>query len=313
MIYCRAKFGEGLLGRGMGFGNRLFPWARCRVFAEQHQAKVVSPVWMRPALGQIFRGGIDYRSYLRQLVLFRLFTKRAGDLGVLEGFMKTRRMHVLPEPEDLSALLQADGGEQDMNIVFQGYERYFDPLNGWSDFLLSELRAITRPAYLALADAPANVPIGICVRCGNDFLEPEESCERLLPGQKTPISWFVRCLELVREVAGFPAQAFVVSDGTPKQLKELLAMENVKFVRPGSAITDLLILSRAKVLLASGSSSFAAWGAFLGQMPSASHPGQPLSDWQIYPLQGQFLGEVNLTDPPQEFLAQVVMAFERKL
>lgn len=308
MIYCRAKFGEGLLGRGMGFGNRLFPWARCRIFAKQHGAQVVSPVWTRPALGQILRGGVDSRSYLRQLVLFRLFVKRAGDLGVLEGFVKTRRMPVLPEPKDLAIFLQLDVEGQDVNVVFQGYERYFEPLNGWSDFLLSELRAITRPAYLALADATANVPIGICVRCGNDFLEPEESCERLLPGQKTPISWFVRCLELVREVAGFPVQAFVVSDGTPRQLKKLLAMENVKFVRPGSAISDLLILSRAKVLLASGSSSFAAWGAFLGQMPGATHPGQPLSDWKITPSQGQFLGEVNLTDPPQEFLSQVARA-----
>jgi len=308
MIYCRAKFGEGLLGRGMGFGNRLFPWARCRVFAEQHRTKVVSPVWMRPALGQLFRGGVDYRSYLRQLVLFRLFEKRIGDLGVIEGFLRTHRMPAVPEPMDLGAALQLDVGTNDVNVIFQGYEGFFEPLNGWADFLLKELRAITRKPYLAIADAPASVPIGICVRCGNDFSEPSSDCERLLPGQKTPISWFVRCLKLVREAAGFPAQAFVVSDGTPDQLKDLLAMENVQFVRPGSAISDLLTLSRAKVLLASGSSSFAAWGAFLGQMPSASHPGQPLSDWRILPSRGQFIGEVDSADPPEGFLSQVKAA-----
>jgi hypothetical protein len=81
-------------------------------------------------------------------------------------------------------------------------------------------------------------------------------------------------------------------------------MENVEFVRPGTAISDLLILSRGKVLLASGSSSFAAWGAFLGQMPSATHPGQPLSDWNIVPEKGQFIGEVNPGSPPREFLDQ---------
>ena len=151
MIYCRAKFGEGLLGRGLGFGNRLFPWARCRIFAAQHEANVVSPVWMRPALGQLFRGGIDYRSYLRQLVLFRLFEKRAGDLGVIEGFLRTHRMPVIPEPMELSAGVHPDAEMNDVNVIFQGYERYFEPLNGWSDFLLKELRTITRTPYLAIA------------------------------------------------------------------------------------------------------------------------------------------------------------------
>jgi hypothetical protein len=42
-----------------------------------------------------------------------------------------------------------------------------------------------------------------------------------------------------------------------------------------AAITDLLALSQAKVLVGSGS-GFSMWAAFLGQMPSVWHPGQRL-------------------------------------
>jgi hypothetical protein len=98
--------------------------------------------------------------------------------------------------------------------------------------------------------------------------------------------------------------AVVVSDGSPAALGDLLSIDGVTLLRPGCAISDLLVLSRARVLLASGSSSFSAWGAFLGQMPVASHPGQPMSDWRIHPSRGQHLGEFVPGDHASPFLAE---------
>jgi len=304
MIYCSPKFGEGWLGRGMGLGNRLFPWARCRIHANTAtDTVVVSPVWLRPAFGQLLRGGVDYRSYLRQIALLGLFKARAGDLGVVAGFLKTRKLPLVDEATLAQWSAAAPG--VDAKVSFRGYEGFFGPLNGHAAFLLDELRAITRPKYLAIADRPARIPVAMCIRCGNDFAEPEQNAAVLQAGEKTPLSWFIRSLELLRRELGYPVSVHVVSDGTAAQLRPLLAMDNVVFVRPGSAISDLLILARAEVLLVSGSSSFAAWGAFLGQMPAASHPGQPLSDWHIAPERGQFLGEFNPAEPAPEFLGQV--------
>src|SRR5688500_18711768 len=46
VLYVRPRF-----TRGHGFGNRLFPWARARVFAATTGARFVTPLWTRFAVG----------------------------------------------------------------------------------------------------------------------------------------------------------------------------------------------------------------------------------------------------------------------
>ncbi len=64
----------------------------------------------------------------------------------------------------------------------------------------------------------------------------------------------------------------------------------------GSAIGDMLLLSRAEVFLASGS-SFSAWASFLGQMPTLTHPGLGLTRLFGLRTQGAFLGEFDPANP----------------
>jgi len=307
MTYYSMRFGNKkflCFGIGNGLGSRLFPWARCRIFSKIHGGTVVTPIWARPAIGQIFRGGVNYPSYMRQIALWDLFQQRAGDTGILAGYFKTRLMKVIDEPNNLNDFPKEAANKK---IIFQyKLSDNFQPLNGWSEFLHNELRAITKKKYLALADKPKSIPIGIVVRCGNDYDEPSsDDCITLKYGEKTPVKWFVRMLQMIRNEIGEDVNAYVVSDGTTRQLAELLAMKNTHFVRPGSAISDLLTISRAKVLLAAGTSTFSAWASFLGQMPSASHPGQPLTNWGVVPMRKQFIGEINPQNPLPEFIEQV--------
>ncbi|MDP1574197.1 MAG: hypothetical protein Q8L78_04620 [Coxiellaceae bacterium] len=309
MTYYSMQFGKKFLcfGIGAGLGNRLLTWARCRIFSNIHGGTVITPIWARPALGQILRGGVDYPSYCRQIALWGLFQKRAGDMGVFAGYFKTRLLKVIDEPSNLNDF---PNEAKDKKIIFQhNASNSFQPLNGWSDFLYNELRVITKKKYLALADKHKSIPVGIVVRCGNDFDDPASDESIILKrGEKTPVKWFARMLQVIRNEIGVDVEAYIVSDGTRQQLAELLAMKNTHFVRPGSAISDLLTISRAKVLLAAGSSSFAAWASFLGQMPSASHPGQPLTAWNIIPTRQQFIGEVNPHHPDPNFIEQVKQA-----
>src|SRR5688572_26703309 len=271
---------------------------------------MVAPVWIRPAVGQLFRGGISYDSYVRQIVLAGLFQKRPGDIGFLRYLSMASTLQVTSEPLDITSktFLASCDTRKNCVVEFQGLDNFFQPLNGRSALLLERLRSITRARYLSLADAPSSVPIGICVRLGNDFGAPVLVDGRITGLRKTPTPWFVTVLKALRASVGFDARAYVVSDGTPQQLSELLAQPNVEFVRPGTAIGDLLLLSRAQVLLASGASTFAAWGAFLGQMPSATHPGQPLKWWKIEPQHGQYCGEVDGDDIDAEFMSQATVA-----
>lgn len=305
IAYCWPKFGDGWIWRGTGFGNRLFPWARCRIYAHLHGAQMISPIWVRPAVGQLFRGGVDLRAYMRQLVLWGLFNRRVGDLGVLRGLVKMQRLAIMQGPEDPRDLVIPPDVRSDYVIHFQGLGQYFWPLQGWSDYLRAELCQIMAPRFRLIVDEYPVVPIVMCIRCGNDYDPCPLDRTVLNPGEKTPVQWFKRCLELIRNTLGSPVPAFIVSDGTAVQLSELLVQDNVQLVRPGSAISDLMVMSKGRVLLASGSSSFAAWGAFLGQMSTASHPGQPMTkEFNLVAERGQFIGEFDPDRPDPIFLDQ---------
>src|SRR5229473_2140179 len=91
--YCRA-----ILPR-TGLGNRLFPWARCRVFSFTNNVPMLSPRWAQLKIGPLLRGESDLRLY------FNLFKRGADDVrGIrklsLQLFSKT-------EPEETPVALQS--------------------------------------------------------------------------------------------------------------------------------------------------------------------------------------------------------------
>ena len=66
---------------------------------------------------------------------------------------------------------------------------------------------------------------------------------------------------------------YIFSDATDNELQDILAMSNCKRAYFGSAISDMIALSRCKVLVSSAS-TFSMWASFLGQMPTIWFPGQ---------------------------------------
>src|SRR6266436_311059 len=252
MLHCEAK----LLRSGLG--NRLFPWARCRMFSQ-----------------------------------------RPGDVtGWQRAWVKLRATRIA-EPALLSA---APPRKTSLGlVVFEGYETQFRPLHGWNELLRNELLAMTRPQWRQKA-AVASPYIAIHVRRG-DFQRPNAQTDHSrVDNMATPLSWFVASLKAVRAHLGVTVPAVVTSDGDPDELRPLLDLDNVRQVATGSAIGDLLTLSRAALLLASGS-SFSAWASYLGRMPTLSHPGQSLR--RLFQLEGagrQFLAEFDPSDRLPELL-----------
>src|SRR5262249_15653281 len=119
----------------------------------------------------------------------------------------------------------------------------------------------------------------------------------------TPLEWFVAALKVVRAQALRSLPAVVTSDGTRDELAALLELDNVQVVSTGSAIGDLLLLSRSSVLLASVS-SFRGGASYLGKMPTLSYPGQSLGRlFQLESAPGQFVGEVDPNSCISERLA----------
>jgi hypothetical protein len=88
-----------------------------------------------------------------------------------------------------------------------------------------------------------------------------------------PLEWYGAVLQDLRRALGFQAQAFVFSDGREEELADLLALPKITLRRGGQAITDMLMLARARCMIASGS-TFSMWASFLGQVPCVWYPGQ---------------------------------------
>src|ERR1051325_6727244 len=254
MLYCHAILPKA------GLGNRLFPWARCRIFSFVNKAPMLRPAWAQLRLGPLLRRETDWRHYSD------LFTAAPDEITSVKRLV-VRSISRRESEDDSTANLISNGGK----VVrgFEGERDRFKPLNGWHELLGAELRTITRPRWRSVVDQIPSVPVGIHVRMG-DFVEPGSDPNN--PHVRVPRSWYVESLRAIRRAADYPVRAIVVSDGREHELSELLSEENVSFLRTGSAISDLLLLSRSDILIGSAGSSFSAWAAFLGQMPSIAHP-----------------------------------------
>jgi hypothetical protein len=274
-MYCRAVLPTA------GLGNKLFPWARCRVYALQRGIRMLAPTWTQVKPGPWLRGDRDKRLY------HNLFSPAPP--GYISG------VHQL-----WVRLLDRQV------VLFKGAGDHFATLTGWDQILLAELKNMTRQRWLHRADEIGSVALGVHVRRG-DFVQARSADDFIFNGAvRTPLQWFVQSIEAIRDISGNLVPAIVVSDATDAALRDLLSIKGVERADTGSAVGDLLVLARARMLIGSGGSSFSAWAAFLGQMPTVAFPGQSLSWFNIAPSQGQYIGEWSHSGPIPPLLQQQI-------
>ena len=260
---------------------------------------MLSPAWRQLPVGPLLRGEADLRHYSD------LFLPGCDEvIGAKKILIKISSRRATEE-EDCRLAFRDKG--RPVLKVFAGEQDRFLNLNDWHELLRSELRAITRPQWIQAADQIKNVAIGIHVRMG-DFVEPRAETDN--PHRRIPHSWFAQSLKAIRSAVGYPVEAKVVSDGKESELRELLDQERVTLVRTGSAISDLLVLSNSKVLIASAGSSYSAWAAFLGQMPSIAHPSKSFDWFHLRNRNNYYVGGFDPASPVKEFLDQARLVFK---
>lgn len=271
----------------------MLPWARCKLFSIRTGVPMLATQWTQLRIGPILRGEPDWRSY------HNLFRAAPEDIRGLRRAWALKTSAKVPESSADSAV---QGGGL---VCFEDMANWFGSVAGHSVVIRRELDKIILPKWKNAANETAAEPIGLHVRMGDFSAAPK--ADRLNQGNtRTPLPWFVRSLERIRKEAGM-VPAFIVSDGKDHELKELLDVPNVRLVRTGSALSDMLFLSRCKVLLASGGSSFSYWASFLGQIPALSIPGCDPTPFQVRLDNGAFVGEFHPDEPPAQF-AQVLAA-----
>ncbi len=248
---------------GAGLGNILFTYARAVVYAQKNpDTRVIWPTWFSIKIGTILRGEKDKRFYND------LFKNRAGHISGLKKSILWLTKKKISEKQAL-----AGEDREDKIIVFEDFEDCFEPIMNDSELVYEDIVKNLANKNKKALDFDASDAICMHVRLG-DF--NRVTWEELLAGKNNssiPIEWYVKMGEQIREIVGRPVKIYVFSDGTDEELKQLLDMENVERITFGTAIADIIGLSKAGIFVASGS-SFSMWARYLGRMTTIMLPNQ---------------------------------------
>jgi hypothetical protein len=286
-----------------GLGNRLFSWARSVVYAHIHSLTVIEPTWSQIKIGPLLRREQDARLY------FGLFQSAPHYLRGLRKYWLLATGSKITEPSDLQTSISTTSSNT--IILFETWRDYFTPLVGWNTYLLEELCTITRPEHLRAVEQLGSIPVALHIRRG-DFTTPTNENDLHTKGAvRTPLEWYQQVLTLIRTHSGTSAPAYIFSDGREEELAPLLSMPDVRLARTGSAIGDLLALSKASVILGTGGSTFTAWAIYLGKMPSVVHPGQSLNWYGLRHNDDTYLDVFDPNSPDPRFLQQATERLKR--
>ena len=250
---------------GAGLGNILFPWATAIVYAKTHNLTRLQTTWKNLKIGTFLRKERDKRMY------FDLFTGKDG-VGGLKKFLLLNFTNKVK--------------------YFSSMDALFEPFKHEHNFVKTELLKIINPYHIEKAEEFNPNSVALHIRMG-DFEEPEN--EQLLRDSswnyRLPLKWYIAIIDKIRLKSNLPI--YIFSDATDKELEEILAFDNCKRAYFGSAISDMIALSRCKILISSAS-TFSMWASFLGQMPTIWFPGQMRQKLISNP--SIFEGEIDYTD-----------------
>lgn len=280
---------------GAGLGNILFPWARSVVFAHQHGLQKISPSWGSFKPGRLLRNDIDKRNY--------------HNIFLQSGITGERKLRILAISKQISEdkITNKTIHEPSWPLVinFRGLGNQMTDILGYNKIVKDELLKIVRPVHLNLANKNEPIAIAVHVRLGDFISSDDESYVRQgAINYRVPIRWYVAIIEKIRKELKDDVHVSVYSDGLDLELEPLLKLDNVVRIKDGNAISDMISLSKAKLLIASNS-TFSLWASYLGQVPTIWFPGTH----QVNLFEGVevFEGEIDYhSDIPESVLAALV-------
>ena len=254
------NYGFPVLGR-TGLGNMLTVWAKCRLWCFLNDAPMIAPYWAQVRIGTYLRRERDKRHYQS------CFNDDHYISGLLRKYLLLTKpkLHVDTVSNANAAVSETS---KDTVFCFEGLGG-FEDLTSHSEFLKNELLAITDKRLYPGEDKSF---IGVHIRRG-DYREIPPDCD---PSRymyyRLPIDWYVDAVCYLRSRVGDDVPVCVFSDGTEDELAPIMGLPAVKRSAYKHAITDILAMSNASVIVASRS-TFSAWSVFLGQVPAVWYPG----------------------------------------
>jgi hypothetical protein len=240
----------------------MFPWARAVVLAARYRLPILAPRWVQPRFGAVMRGEQVKRFY------FREFTNRGYIKGVKKALVLLRAERV---SEDRLPDLLANAEPNPVVVVFEHWQNYFEPIRTSYELVRRELEKIVAPRILGDAAKIEEPYVAMHIRRGDFRVGDKILVERRL----TPLEWYVGVAKALRSNPSWrDLPIWVFTDGTLEDVAELIRQANVRLVPAETAIGDMLKMSKAHLLAASGQSTFSMWASYLGRMPTLYCPGK---------------------------------------
>jgi hypothetical protein len=248
-----------------GLGNMLFSWAHAQVFAALNDMPACSIGWSRPHIGPLLRGQ-RLRFYGRSL-------KQPLSGIVACGLLRARGKVVRNPP--LQRIVDSPSLKRDHLFVWDKiphWSDFFGELKPFRDLVKQRLWDTVNPTIrvrVVTAERPA---IAVHIRCG-DFHKlragEDFSCAG---GARTPLEYFVSTIQEIRRCCGTDVPVTVFTDGRPAEMQSVLDLPSVRLAEGNKPIFDLLLMSRAHLIIVSASSTFGYWAGFLSDSPVLLHP-----------------------------------------
>jgi hypothetical protein len=252
-----------------GLGNMLFPWARAEVFRMRHGVPMLAPQWTQPKIGPLLRGEKDKRYYVG------LFDNAHSQyVRGLRKYLILNRSNRVPQAEAESFITSKERPHGRHVVVFSGWEGWFDGIVPHRAFVSKRLHEILTPSLKArLASIPTDYEIAVHVRRGDKPVMPFGAPFTGEYHGGMANEWFINCINAVRAVLGETARVKIFTDASDDQIRPILDLPNVSKSGDNPSIVDIFLLSRGKVLITTGTSSFSAWASYVGGMPTIWYPG----------------------------------------
>lgn len=254
--FSKYDFGVVRLG-GAGLGNLLFTYSRALVYAKKHNCQMIWPTWPSIKVGPWLRRENDKRFY------HNLFRNHAGHV---QGWKRLRLLFSkrVPEGEVL---------ESGQVMEFCGMDDLFEPFLNEYEIIRDDLYKNLLEKNRKGLDFDFNNSISVHVRLGDFSQADKEALKRGTDNTRLPITWYVDIIKGLRKIVGKDIPVYIFSDGNDSELQPLLELKNTRKIGFGSSVADMMALSKANLLIASGS-TFSMWARFLGQMSTITFPGQ---------------------------------------
>ncbi len=252
-----------------GLGNQLFPLMKAVVLHQLSGLPLFVTQYHKISLGPYLRGEKSKRSYSGYFKFQKnIFLATADRLRLLLYKNHT----VVPEPSIHKSISNPHGRTCYLYSAMPHWDDYFGELKDYRKTVIDCFYSMLTPQIVNAVNNTPSPCIGIHIRMG-DFKKQQNGNDIEKMGNvRTPESYFINIIQQTRQIAGKLLLVTIFTDGYREEFTELFTLPAVEMAAKNADITDMILLSKSKMIVASATSTFSYWAGFLADAPLIMHP-----------------------------------------